>query len=413
MPDLYSAGGGNVFGMLSPIAWMRQAVSPWLDDPSSEYRFTEGVLHISGVETEVRQHRSEAGGWVLFAVFSPRESAQRLSLSVEGSLDCTAKSSCRWLLLSGSGGATPVSACAGQSACDVSIEEHDAKGFAHAILVTAEVAGAKRPKALTLARMSLQVPSLPRLVATVCNTEAGPAAGVIAITALESHLGNESVAYNVAAHSCGVFSKVFDLRGSDLPLHLQLSGLNAGLVNGLRRLAPVPVVDPHFKRRRFAEGIIDRDPGLPAVPDGGEFVMVLDGQTQGARDRNIYWPRGAAGVLHLRFIAIAGAAAPRDANSSLPLSIGLESWRRANDTYVHDFPRCTAHVPLGVWSAAGVPVWGGGVSDASWLVAKFSLSGFAAVQHASPVGRMFIDRLEVTAAGQQPEWRAGLPVVHC
>ena len=86
MPDLYSAGGGNVFGMLSPIAWMRQAVSPWLDDPSSEYRFTEGVLHISGVETEVRQHRSEAGGWVLFAVFSPRESAQRLSLSVEESL---------------------------------------------------------------------------------------------------------------------------------------------------------------------------------------------------------------------------------------------------------------------------------------------------------------------------------------
>ena len=112
VPDLYSAGGGNVFGMLSPIAWMRQAVSPWLDDPSSEYRFTEGVLRISGVETEVRQHRSEAGGWVLFAVFSPRESAQRLSLSVEGSLDCTAQSSCSWLLLSGSGGATPVSACA-------------------------------------------------------------------------------------------------------------------------------------------------------------------------------------------------------------------------------------------------------------------------------------------------------------
>jgi hypothetical protein len=44
VPDLYAAGSGSVFGMLSPIAWMRQAVSVWIDHPSVEYMHTEGMV---------------------------------------------------------------------------------------------------------------------------------------------------------------------------------------------------------------------------------------------------------------------------------------------------------------------------------------------------------------------------------
>ena len=74
MPDLYSAEGGSVFGMASPICWMRQALAPFLDTgpnraTAAEYRWREGVLQAQG-DLQVSQHRSEAQGWAVFAYFS-------------------------------------------------------------------------------------------------------------------------------------------------------------------------------------------------------------------------------------------------------------------------------------------------------------------------------------------------------
>ena len=301
VPDLYSAGGGNAFGMLAPIAWMRQAISPWIDDRWSDYRYTEGVLRVSGDETEVRQHRSQRGRWAMFTVFSPIGTAKQLSLSVAESLACSADSdanmssgsSCSWFLLSASGNASPIQSCSGHNTCDVEILEDDAKSYASAVLVVAgkTTDGAERPQALTLARVLLAVPSVPRLLVTICNTEPRPITGAVAISALELAVANTTVQYSLAPHSCDLVEKHFNLSGSDLPLHLQLSGDgSAGIVDGgLRRLAPVPIADPHFMHRRFADGVVERPADLPAIPNstgsGGPFVMALQGDLQGASAR--------------------------------------------------------------------------------------------------------------------------------
>jgi hypothetical protein len=136
--------------------------------------------------------------------------------------------------------------------------------------------------------------------------------------------------------------------------------------------------------------------------------------TSGTCDRNVYWPGGAPGTLHMRFFATVSNNGSLTA--PLALSIGLESWREdINGTYQPQFPRCTATAPLQIWSMVSVPLWmGGGLSDVSWLVARLSLTGFAEPGAArATAGRAFLDRLEVTAPGAVPDWQVGLPVVHC
>ena len=208
----------------------------------------------------------------MFTVFSPIGIAKQLSLSVAESLACSADpdanllsgSSCSWFLLSASGNASPIVSCFGHNTCDVAILEDDAKSRASAVLVVAgeTTDGAERPQALTLARVLLAVPSVPRLVVTICNTEPRAVAGAVAISALELAVANTTVQYSLAPHSCDVVEKHFNLSGSDLPLHLQISGDgSAGIVDGgLRRLAPVPIADPHFMHRRFAMRCTDCGP---------------------------------------------------------------------------------------------------------------------------------------------------------
>lgn len=90
-----------------------------------------------------------------------------------------------------------------------------------------------------------------------------------------------------------------------------------------------------------------------------------------------------AGAIHLRFFA----AVPNSAgDTTLPIMVALESWRRnrtegGSGAYIHGFPRCTAAAPIGSWASATIPIWGGGISPISWMVAKFTVAGFDA-----PVG---------------------------
>jgi hypothetical protein len=129
----------------------------------------------------------------------------------------------------------------------------------------------------------------------------------------------------------------------------------AGLAKGgVRRLAPVAVVDSLFEHRQFGVNIIPRPPGLPALPPlpapvapptapstapPPPYVMELDGMHKSPASRNIYWPAGAPGILHLRFIAVEGRTTGA---AALQVGVGLESWvRDGNGTFQHSFPRCT------------------------------------------------------------------------
>ena len=443
VPDLYSAGNGQAFGMVSPIAWVRQAVSPWLDDPSTEYRYDEGVVSTFGEDTEVRQHRSDSQGWAMFTVFSPQPATRHISLTVADSDVCAGM--CRWYTLSGAGTGVHLQACEGRQQCVVPVFSNESAvslspSFAAAVLVVADSSStetsqsklASRPAALTLVRTSVVLPAVTQVCLTICNVEPRTLLGQASVANWQdSQISQRSgtstlnatvfVPYSVPPHACVQVMTLLNLTNEALPKHLVISA--PGVVGGLRRLAPVPVADPHFTQRRFAGNVVPR-PHSARSRDAsdrsgevgsGPYVMLLDVRHQAQATRNIYWPSGAAGTMHLRFFAVAPNTA---GESSLPLSIGLESWRRdGNGTYQHQFPRCTATAPLGVWSSASIPLWeGGGAADGSWLLAKFSLTGFAgadSVLGSGWEGRAYIDVVEVTAAGVVPRWQQGLQVLHC
>lgn len=437
IPDLYSAGNGQAFGMLSPIAWMRQAVSPWLDDPSSEYRFDEGVVSTLLEDTEVRQHRSDSQGWVLFTVFSPQSTSRQMTVSVADSDVCTG--SCQWFALFGAGTGTHLHLCEGRQECVVPMFTNetvrsDSPSFAGAVLVVADVPASEhgsRPTALTLVRTSVVLPACTRLCLTICNINQHTLAGFALVARWDSPSSLQdtasaqnatlSVPYSVPPHSCAQVSTLINLTNQRLPNHLSLFNV-PGAPDGLRRLAPVPVADPHFNNRRFGSNVIPRpetarssNASHPGEVGSGPYVMLLDAQRQSQVTRNIYWPGGAAGTMHLRFFAVAPNAANE---STLAFSVGLESWRRdGNGTYQHQFPRCTATLPLGVWSSISIPLWeGGGVAGDSWLLAKFSLAGFAGpgtVAKRSWGGRAFVDAIDVTSPMVVPAWQRGLKVLHC
>ena len=61
----------------SPILWLREAISPWIDrnrttrEGSAEYRFTEGVKHVSAPDWIVKQWSSASPqSWSMFLYFS-------------------------------------------------------------------------------------------------------------------------------------------------------------------------------------------------------------------------------------------------------------------------------------------------------------------------------------------------------
>lgn len=444
VPDLYSAGNGQAFGMLSPIAWMRQAVSPWLDDSSAEYRYDEGVVSTFGEDTEVRQHRSDAQGWVLFTIFSPQSTARQVSLTVAESYLCAGP--CQWYMLAGGGASSQLQPCLDRQECVVPIFSNEtiaspSPSFAAAVLVVGKKSRSTgmaqnivdRPSALTLVRASVVLPAVTRVALTICNVEDRQLSGAALVETWQGRttvFRNEtsttnatvSVHYSVPSHTCAAVSVLLNLTNEAVPKHLIINGA-PGVSNDLRRLAPVPVADPHFAHREFGSNVIPRPHAARREREArelgdvgsGPYVMLLDVRRQSQATRNIYWPAGAPGTLHVRFLAVV----PHTANeSTLPFSIGLESWRRdSNGTYQHQFPRCTAMLPLGVWSSASIPLWeGGGAADGSWLLAKFSLTGFAepgAINGRGWEGRAFVDVIEMTTPDIVPDWQRALQPLHC
>ena len=125
--------------------------------------------------------------------------------------------------------------------------------------------------------------------------------------------------------------------------------VDASLRLDVRRLAPVAVADPHLRLRRYGSNVVPRPADARHTSGSsidGPYVLLLDNKQVGQPYRNVYWPPTLAGTLHLRFLAVRpnqrsaldpGASDPAAPGSeaatpamaaTLPLSIGLESWRR-------------------------------------------------------------------------------------
>ena len=319
--DLYSAGSGSVFGLVSPLTWMRQAVSPFVDLDAAEYRFTEGVLAVTsarGGKVEVKKFRSEhkevaatQTDWAMWLYFSPEGSA-KLSLSVADQPGlCSSNNGgnqCHWFMMEGDGTARALADCTDDTECtldafvdiDPALAAAAAGGapaFAGAVLVVGAAAADPAhnvtdatgttlqlpPTALTLARLELASPTQPKLALTICNTGDKPLNNEVTISYQETEvrlreicdpadptavaLLPRTVEYQVSAYSCRTVKRVFNMSSFELPLHVFLNGGDGlGLVADLRRLIPVPIADPNFRFRRFGSGIVPRPADTPKPP---------------------------------------------------------------------------------------------------------------------------------------------------
>lgn len=375
--DLYSAGAGSVFGLLSPIMWMRQAVSPFLDREDVEYRYTESVLAASASDdgrVDIKKFRSERTSgmnWVLWLFFCPKGSV-KMSLSVASEPKLCAKGAggCHWYTMEGGGSARVITDCEDQVECTVTaFTELDpvltAPAFAGAVLVVGGAStesntdnettktGASSPTAsnetttlaipgaLTLARMELTTLAQPELFVTICNVGAKTLQGAVSISFLETEarlntIGTtkavaalpRTIPFQVPAYACATSSVRFNMSVFELPLHLQLNGV--GIVPDLRRLAPVTLTDPHFRLRRYSSAVMPRPDNVKLPPSSSPevpspFVMSVSDRDTDVPCRNIYWPASTSGRVHVRFLALFGPS--RQSASHAQLSFGMESWR--------------------------------------------------------------------------------------
>ena len=199
----------------------------------------------------------------------------------------------------------------------------------------------------------------------------------------------------------------------------------------MRRLAPVPIADPLFTERPYSSGA---QPGNHPDSNGtAKYAMELsvEGGIRRPGFRNVYWPGGAAGVLHFRFKG-GTLVSPPNHTAPLTLEVGYVTNSDVTNGVVCDPAHCNTTVcdpnPPGSgqcldrkiknlavtvfhfsssdgWQVGELPFVG--ESGKYFLPLMLSLAGSTTQLATSQAlhARIWVDRIAALPPGVQPSWK--------
>ena len=407
--DLTSFGAASTLGFLTPIIHLREAVAPWLDT-RTQYRYDEGVVAAPRGWT-VRQHRAPSS-FALFLCHSLSGAGGSLTLEVPASLATT---STRWFVMESTGIAKTL-ACNGESRCEVNVfgdsppagPSAAVAAVAAVLVVRGDPATPLPSNSLLLLRMVLQPSGQPALALSAINVGATDLKLLIpanewSVPPFQKMAVKVVLRATVPAGGVAQVQEAVDMTGRELPAKLEVDVPGAAAMT--RRLAPVPIADPHFVHRRYASGNL-LHPDASSASKYAMHVAAVGGRTTTAY-RHIYWPEGKAGVVHIRMKASTIGLQ----NLTVPMEAGVKATSELWQKVCVFFP-----TPTDGWAVGSLPFVG--VANTSWSALEISVAG-GPLQVPGLLQRqasLNIDRIEVLPPGVRPSWQGGekvLPPAQC
>ena len=416
--DLSSFGGASGLGFLSPLVWLREGIAPWIEAENSEYFFDSGVV-TTPPGWLVRQHRGvqhRLADWSMFLYFAPDAAA--------GSLTVNATAKSLWYLMESTGECRVLTSCAGQTRCVVNAfrgkaPQPVAAAVGAVLAVRIGVAPAMLPEqSLSLLKLEIPAPSHAELILSTLNvgtTTLNITAPITEFAGGSSEvrvlpLAGLSLKLTVPPNSAAVFSTVIDMTGRNLPARLEVDLPDAAGV--ARRLAPVPIADPHFNLRRFASGTIPHPAANASSANQSQFAMQLSavGGKLTQAYRHLYWPVGVNGTVHIRMRASDDGSGP---GVPVPMN-GLVSWQPRNSSVALHASLCVFRpLPSQGWVIGQMPIVG--LANMSWLPLVMEMAG-GPLQIPGLLqlnASLLIDKLEALPVGETPAWQGTETPIAC
>ena len=398
---------GNSFDLTTtmpdalPIAALREAARPLTD--RAEYLFRTGVVALSdGWVARAFAEDAPACSYVLWTFFDNSTSAAvtaEMTLSTQSVAAVfppaaaalgAAGSGQRWFVVQDDGAARRVAACDGLATCAyIAVASRTglvlATTAAHQPLVTVRVASASAGAAATFAFAAV----------------GGAAGRGVALDLVDYDDGSFLGGGNLSFAADGTATRTLDVTvaGRELPRRVLVDvGSDPSDTPPRRRLAMVPVVDPSFHLRPHSNFVVPH-PNPTAENVLALMASYLEGQYTAAY-RRLYWPRGAAATVYVRWLQ-----KPENATHETTLQIIICDPSRKTSA-------AAGATPYGIFT-------GTNRAGGTW-VSSFNVTGppdtywkvyYGALRGTDGGGRIYTDRLAVIPAGspQRPPWWDSAP----